>query len=63
MSAVSRRAFVGLTALLAAAAGCLWRPKPYAGDPLVRTLRADRTRPVPPADARPTDPPSPPAAR
>jgi hypothetical protein len=56
---MSRRAFLGVTAVLSAIAGCLWRPKPYAGDPLVRTLRADRSRPDPPADGRPTDPPSP----
>jgi hypothetical protein len=63
MSAVSRRAFLSVTALLSAVAGCLWRPKPYAGDPLVRTLRADRNRPVEPTDARPTEHPTPPTAR
>ena len=44
------RILLGVTAaLVAAAPGCLWTPKPYANDPIVRQRKAvlgDPTRPV-----------------
>lgn len=50
------------TAILTALAGCLWRPKPYAGDPLVRTLRNHRTPPTCPSPESANSLPEPPLA-
>ena len=53
--------------LLATAPGCLWTPKPYANDPLVRSRRAilgDPSRPpvtVPFAEPQPPSLPNEPA--
>lgn len=60
MSAGSRRLAVVLASVCGIVAGCLWRPKPYANDPLVRTSRGERGRtpppPLPPAELMPEPP-------
>lgn len=61
-----------LAAILISGPGCLWRPKPYAVDPLVRGRRAVLTNadsvatpePIPtPAPPLPPDGPEPPPAQ
>jgi hypothetical protein len=56
-----RFATLGTLAALVGSAGCLWRPKPYAADPLVRGRRATLTNPaIAPTAPEPPAPPTPP---
>ena len=53
-----------LAAALFGCLGCLWRPKPYATDPLVRGRRAVLTNPATaPHGPEPAPVPAPPSAQ